>query len=82
MLRYCTLNRLIRCDYFFQLMTQLAHPFFQIDLHSSAIFDAVTLYAIAVNACLSNGCDVTDHRAVSQYLFDHTFMGKLTDHLK
>ena len=48
---------------------------FQVDPHAYSTYDAVYLYAIAVNACLADGWPAENSTQVWKYLKDRVFKG-------
>ena len=62
------------CDVFFTLSITF---FSQVYLEAALLYDAVYLYALALEKSLREGVDPDDGYNISQRLFNMTFMGKI-----
>ena len=54
----------------------------QVYLEAALLYDAVYLYALALEKSLREGVDPEDGYNISQRLFNMTFMGKITSRLR
>ena len=55
--------------------------FIKVYLEAALLYDAVYLYALALEKALQEGVDPDDGWGISQRLFNMTFTGKSTDKL-
>ncbi len=48
---------------------------FQIDSHAQTLYDAIYLYALALDDAMEHGAQLSDPNSVTKYLFGKSFIG-------